>query len=76
MKVDEGHIDGVNRTLLDAEYNMLTWAKQYLDQFCDNVMICSSTNAVETANCLNIQLSNNTKLPVCDIKIQTPTFNT
>ena len=76
MKVDDGHIDGVNRTLLDAEYNMLTWAKQYLDQFCDNVMICSSTNAVETANCLNIQLGNNTKLPVCDIKIQTPTFNT
>lgn len=76
IKIDDGHIDGTNKTLIDAEYNMLTWAKQYLDQFCDNVMICSSTNAVEAANCLNIQLGDNTRLPVCNIKIQTPMFNT
>lgn len=76
IKIDDGHIDGTTKTLIDAEYNMLTWAKQYLDQFCDNVMICSSTNAVEDANCLNIQLGDNTRLPVCDIKIQTPMFNT
>lgn len=76
IKIDDGHIDGTTKTLIDAEYNMLTWAKQYLDQFCDNVMICSSTNAVEAANCLNIQLGDNTRLPVCNIKIQTPMFNT
>ena len=58
--------------LTKAHYNLLTKTTEYLQKLCKNIFVCNKDNAVRKVNAINIQLSSEEIIPICNVKIYAP----
>lgn len=71
VKIASGNVSDLN----NSNPNLISESKKYLDRFCKNLFICKNNNAIRSAFNTKIKLNESTKLPVCNIKIYTPGFD-
>ena len=71
VKIASGNVSDLN----NSNPNLISETKKYLDRFCKNLFICKNNNAIRSAFNTKIKLNESTKLPVCNIKIYTPGFD-